>query len=101
MYAIIKTGGKQYKVAPGDVIQVEKLKGEPGQAVEFAALAVAGENRPLAAGKNGSARVTGTIVGAGRGKKVLVFKFRRKKHYKRLTGHRQWLTRVRIDQIVM
>ena len=101
MYAIIKTGGKQYKVAPGDVIQVEKLKGGQGEAVEFAALAVAGENQALRSGPQTGARVTGTIVGAHRGKKVLVFKFKRKKHYKRLTGHRQSLTRVRINEIVM
>lgn len=100
MYAVIQTGGKQYKVAPGDVIQVEKLKGQQGETVEFRALAVASDQEPLRAGNKVSARVTGTILGATRGKKVLVFKFKRKKHYKRLTGHRQSLTRVRIEQIV-
>lgn len=101
MYAIIKTGGKQYKVAPGDVIQVEKLFGEAGQAVEFPALAVAADNEQPKAGKDLKAHVTGVIVGETRGKKLLVFKFKRKKQYKRLTGHRQDLTRVQINEIVM
>ncbi len=101
MYAIIQTGGKQYKVAPGDVIQVEKLKGEPGETVEFPALAVAADSQPVRAGRDANARVTGTILGATRGEKVLVFKFKRKKHYKRLTGHRQSLTRVKIQEIVV
>ncbi len=100
MYAIIQTGGKQYKVAPGDVIQVEKLAGEAGQTVEFPALAVSRDNEPVQAGKDAQARVTGVIVGETRAKKVLVFKFKRKKQYKRLTGHRQDLTRVQINEIV-
>lgn len=101
MYAIIKTGGKQYKVAPGDVIQVEKLGGAQGDAVEFPALAVAGEGGDTKAGKDTSARVTGVIVGEMRARKVLVFKFKRKKQYKRLTGHRQNLTRIQINEIVV
>ena len=102
MYAIIKTGGKQYKVAPGDVIHVEKLKGDQGTGVEFDALAVAGgEKQGIRGGKDAAARVTGTIVGAHRAKKVLVFKFKRKKQYKRLTGHRQNMTRVQINEIVV
>ncbi len=100
MYAIIETGGKQYKVAPGDVIQVEKLSGEAGQTVEFPALAVRADDEPMKAGKDAKARVTGVIVGETRGKKLLVFKFKRKKQYKRLTGHRQNLTRVQINEIV-
>jgi large subunit ribosomal protein L21 len=101
MYAIIKTGGKQYKVAAGDVIQIEKLDGEQGQAVEFPALAVAADNEAIRAGRNTGARVTGVIVGAAQGEKIKVFKFKRKKHYKRLTGHRQHLTRVQINEIVV
>jgi len=101
MYAIIKTGGKQYKVAPGNVIEVEKLGGEQGQAVEFPALAVAADNEPMRAGKDATARVTGVILGAARGEKIKVFKFKRKKQYKRLTGHRQQLTRVQINEILM
>jgi len=101
MYAIIKTGGKQYKVAPGDVIQVEKLAGETGQTVEFPALAVTPDNEQLKAGKDLNAHVTGVLLGEMRAKKVLVFKFKRKKQYKRLTGHRQNLSRVQINEIVM
>jgi len=99
MYAIIKTGGKQYRVAPGDVIRVEKLEGEKGQEVEFRALAVAADDQPLRAGKGLDARVTGLILGEVRAPKVVVFKYRRKKHFKRTIGHRQTLTRVRIHDI--
>jgi len=98
MYAIIKTGGKQYRVAPGDIVEVEKLEGEKGQAVEFPALAVAGEGG-VRAGKDLSARVSGVILDNIRGPKIIVFKFKRKKQYKRLTGHRQSLTRVQINEI--
>ncbi len=101
MYAIIKTGGKQYKVAPGDVIQVEKLKGDKGQEVEFPALAVKSGDDGIRAGKDSKARVTSVILGAQKGEKLLVFKFKRKKQYKRLTGHRQTLTRVQINEIVV
>ena len=100
MYAIIETGGKQYKVAPGDVIRVEKLAGEKGSAVEFRALAVAADSEPLRAGKEAAAaRVSGTILGQGRGDKIIVFKFKRKKQYKRTIGHRQSFTAVKIEKI--
>ncbi len=98
MYAIIETGGKQYKVAPGEVIRVEKLPGEKGSEVEFRALAVAADNEPIRAGRQ-VARVTGTILGQGRGEKVIVFKFKRKKQYKRTIGHRQAYTSVKIETI--
>lgn len=101
MYAIIKTGGKQYRVAPGDVIEVEKLSGEKGQTIEFPALAVNSGDAGISAGKDVKARVTGVVLGAKRGPKLLVFKFKRKKQYKRLTGHRQSLTRVQINEIVV
>jgi len=101
MYAVIQTGGKQYRVAPGDVIHVEKLKGEQGDAVEFRALAVSVNGQPLRAGNKLEARVTGRILKGIRAPKVLVFKFKRKKHFKRLRGHRQWLTRVQIQEIVV
>ena len=101
MYAIIQTGGKQYRVAPGDVLQVEKLKGEAGETVELRALAVAVNGQPLRAGNNLGARVHATILGITRGPKVLVFKYKRRKQYKRLTGHRQSLTRIRIQEILV
>ena len=101
MYAIIQTGGKQYRVAPGDVLQVEKLKGEPGETLELPAVAVAVDGEPLRAGKNLGARVEASILGTVRAPKVLVFKYKRRKHFKRLTGHRQSLTRIRIQEILV
>lgn len=102
MYAVIRAGGKQYRVSPGDTVRIEKLAGGDAangeRAVEFASvLAVAGENVPLT--KHENARVVGTILGEGRGDKVLVFHFKRKKQYKKLRGHRQAYTAVRIDSI--
>ncbi len=99
MYAIIKTGGKQYKVSPGDVLRVEKLAGEKGAAVEFPALAVAAENEALRTGKEPVASVSATILDQGRAKKIIVFKFKRKKQYKRTSGHRQSYTAVKIGEI--
>lgn len=103
MYAIIETGGKQYSVAPGDEIGVEKLPGEVGSDVEFTnVVAVSNDDGELLAGENvKTAKVTATIAGQERGKKVLVFKFKRRKHYRRLNGHRQDYTQVKIGNIVL
>jgi large subunit ribosomal protein L21 len=98
MYAIIKTGGKQYRVSPGDLIRIETLKGDEGGAVTFPALAVARDGEALRTGKD-AGTVSGTIVGDGRAKKVIVFKFKRKKQYKRRNGHRQNFTTVKIGEI--
>ena len=102
MYAVIETGGKQYRVAPGDVIQVETLEGEPGSEVEFdRVLAVVNDANEVVAGKGlSAARVKGTISGHGRGDKVVVFKFKRKKQYKRTIGHRQNYTQVTVNEIL-
>jgi large subunit ribosomal protein L21 len=98
MYAVIRTGGKQYRVAPGDVLKVEKLAHEDG-AVEFSdVLAVSGEAGSFEQELTG-AKVTGTVVGEGRGEKILVFKFKRKKQYKRMQGHRQSFTEIKIGEI--
>ena len=98
MYAVIRTGGKQYRVAPGDVLKVEKLTHDNG-AVEFSdVLAVSGEAGSFENALEG-AKVTGTVVGEGRGEKILVFKFKRKKQYKRMQGHRQAFTEVKIGEI--
>jgi len=99
MYAVIRAGGKQYRVAPGDVIRVEKLAtGTDGQ-VEFPeVLAVSGEAGQIAKPQS-DARVVGQVVGEGRGAKVLVFHYKRKKQYKKLRGHRQNFTAVRISEI--
>ncbi|MGA3334799.1 MAG: 50S ribosomal protein L21 [Terracidiphilus sp.] len=97
MYAVIRTGGKQYRVAPGDVLNVESVT--PGSpTIEFSdVLAVSGEPGTLA--KPAAAKVTAEILGEGRGDKILVFHFKRKKQYKKLQGHRQNFTQVRIKTI--
>ena len=96
MYAVIRTGGKQYRVAPGDVVKVETLPA--GETVEFSdVLAVSGE--PGAIAKPATAKVTAEVLGEGRGEKVLVFHYKRKKQYKKLQGHRQNFTEVRIQAI--
>jgi large subunit ribosomal protein L21 len=101
MYAVIETGGKQYKVAPGETIRVEKLAGEQGSPVEFSKVLAVQTDDGLKVGEAlASAKVTGEIVGEGRGRKVIVFKFKRKKQYKRTQGHRQDYTAVRVDQIL-
>jgi large subunit ribosomal protein L21 len=99
MYAVIRAGGKQYRVAPGDVIRVEKLAtGTDGQ-IEFPEiLAVSGGEGQIGKPEAG-ARVVGQLVEEGRGAKILVFHYKRKKQYKKLRGHRQSYTAVRITEI--
>ena len=99
MYAVIRAGGKQYRVAPGDVIRVEKFGTGTDGHVEFPeVLAVSAEAGQI--GKPQSeARVTGQVVEEGRGAKILVFHYKRKKQYKKLRGHRQAYTAVRITEI--
>jgi large subunit ribosomal protein L21 len=99
MYAVIRAGGKQYRVAPGDVIRVEKVgTGTDGQ-VEFGdVLAVSGGDGQIAK-PQAEARVTGQVVEEGRADKILVFHYKRKKQYKKLRGHRQPFTAVRITEI--
>jgi large subunit ribosomal protein L21 len=98
MYAVIRTGGKQYRVAPGDVVKIESIPAG-NQTVEFSdVLAVSKE--PGSVVKPGSAKVTAEILGEGRGDKILVFHLKRKKQYKKLQGHRQNFTEVRIKAIV-
>ena len=97
MYAVIRTGGKQYRVAPGDVVKIESIASDK-QTVEFSdVLAFSGEAGSLA--KPSSAKVTAEVVGQGRGDKVLVFHLKRKKQYKKLQGHRQNFTEIRIKAI--
>jgi large subunit ribosomal protein L21 len=96
MHAIIETGGKQYRVAPGDVIRVEKLAGDVGSEIELPVkLAFEDSGEPVSGGA-----VKATIVGNGRGDKVLVFKFKRKKQYKKTIGHRQSYTEVKVGEMV-
>jgi large subunit ribosomal protein L21 len=101
MYAVIQTGGKQYRVIPGQTIEVATLAGEVGSSVEFDnVLAVSGDSGLSLGEAVKSARVRGKIMAHGRGDKVLVFKFKRKKQYKRTIGHRQAFTRVQVEEIV-
>jgi large subunit ribosomal protein L21 len=102
MYAVIETGGKQYRVTPGETIEVDTIAGEIGSDVEFdRVLALSNDAHELVLGDALSkARVKGKIAGHGRGDKVLVFKFKRKKQYKKTIGHRQNYTRVSVEEIV-
>ncbi|MEG0071732.1 MAG: 50S ribosomal protein L21 [Raoultibacter sp.] len=100
MYAIVKTGGKQYKVAPGDILEIEKLDVEPGTKVALDAICVVDgekvEADPAAAGKT---KVEAIVLDQFKGEKQLVFKFKKRKNYKKMRGHRQNLTRVRIESV--
>lgn len=100
MYAIIATGGKQYKVAEGDIIKVEKLGVDAGEAVTFDQVLVVNNGElsvgcPTVAG----ATVTGTVVKEGKAKKVIVYKYKRKTGYHKKNGHRQSYTQVKIEKI--
>ena len=98
MYAVIRTGGKQYRVAPGDVVKIESVVSDENQTIEFSdVLAVSGE--PGTVAKPSTAKVVAEVLGEGRGEKILVFHLKRKKQYKKLQGHRQNFTEVRIKAI--
>ncbi len=102
MYAVIKTGGKQYRVAENDVLEIERLAGDAGSSIEFTEVLMVGEGEsvkfgmPLIAG----AKVTAELVDQTRGPKLIAFKKRRRKNSRRKKGHRQDLTKVRITGIV-
>jgi len=101
MYAVIETGGKQYRVNKGDVIRVEKLTGDVGSEIGFERILMVGEGdqvkvgTPLLAG----ASVTGTVIEQDRHKKIVVFKMKRRKNYRKKQGHRQDYTGIRIEKI--
>src|SRR5215813_6327261 len=98
MYAVIRAGGKQYRVAPGDVVRVEKLPANQGDSIEFNdVLAISGDDGKIGPGTD--AVVSGQVMETGRGDKILVFHFKRKKQYKKIYGHRQPYTEVRITEI--
>jgi large subunit ribosomal protein L21 len=101
MFAVIKTGGKQYRVAPGDTIRIERVKGEVGEKVTFGSvLAVHNDDKKLLSGSDASkATVTGKIVAHGRNKKVIVLKFKKTNQYKIQRGHRQNFTSVQVSDI--
>ncbi|MGD2056562.1 MAG: 50S ribosomal protein L21 [Gammaproteobacteria bacterium] len=101
MYAVIKTGGKQYRVSPGDTLRLEKLDAGEGDSVEFDQVLMVGEGENLRIGTpfvDGS-RVTAMIKGHGRGSKIEIIKFRRRKHHMKRMGHRQDYTEVEITGI--
>jgi large subunit ribosomal protein L21 len=100
MFAVIKTGGKQYKVAADDVIVIEKVAGEAGEAVTFdEVLLIGGETTVVGAPTVSGATVSGTVVEQGRAKKVIIFKKRRRKSWRKKEGHRQEQTKVKITAI--
>ena len=101
MYAIIRTGGKQYRVNPGDVVRVERLEGEVGSTVTLDdVLLVAGDGEArVGSPRLAGVSVVGTVVGQDRDAKVRVFKYKKRKHYRRTRGHRQSFTAVRIDAV--
>lgn len=101
MYAVIKTGGKQYKVEEGKWVDVELLHKEEGDAVSFdeVLLISDGDNTKVGSPAVENAKVTGKVVKNDRKKKVIVYKMRPKKHYRRKAGHRQYFTRVMIEKI--
>src|SRR5579885_1680858 len=99
MYAVIRAGGKQYRVAPGDVLRLETQAGNGDGKVEFNDVLAVSANEGQIARPESNALVTGEVLGEGRGKKVLVFHYKRKKQYKKIAGHRQPFTSVRITEI--
>jgi large subunit ribosomal protein L21 len=102
MYAVIETGGKQYRVEPGATVLVETLPGDTGDAIEFDRVLLISTDDAVAVGRPvvQGARVTGTIVEQGLGPKLTVYKFKRRKNYRKRNGHRQPFTAVQIKQVV-
>lgn len=99
MYAIIATGGKQYKVSEGDVLKVEKLNAATGDTVTFDQVVAVSDNGLKVGADVANATVSATVVGEGKGKKVIVFKYKRKTGYHKKNGHRQPYTQVKIEKI--
>lgn len=100
MYAVIKTGGKQYRVSEGDVVRVEKLNADVGSKVTFDEVLLFGEGADIKAGSDAAkVKVSGVVTEQDRDKKIVVFKKRRRKTYRRTMGHRQAYTAVKIEKI--
>jgi large subunit ribosomal protein L21 len=101
MYAVIESGGKQHRVEPGEVLRLEKLDASEGETVNFDKVMMIGEGENIQIGTpfvNGGA-VTAEVVSHGRGDKITIIKMRRRKHYRRQAGHRQYFTEVKIKEI--
>ena len=101
MYAVIETGGKQHKVTPGEIVKVERLEVEEGKPVAFDRVLLVADDTGIRVGTPmvSGAKVVGTSLGDGRAAKVLIFKKKKRKQYRRTKGHRQFFTAVRIDRI--
>ena len=100
MYAVIRTGGKQYRVSEGETLRIEKLPGDVGSSITFGEVLMLGGDSPnVGTPLVGGASVTGQIIAQDRAKKIIVFKMRRRKNYRRKNGHRQWYTEVKITGI--
>ena len=102
MFAVIQTGGKQYTVAPGDEISVEKIEGEAGDSIVLENVLMLGGDKGVTVGAPmvTGASVVAELVENGRGKKIIVFKKRRRQNYRRKAGHRQWFSKLRISEIL-
>lgn len=102
MYAIIETGGKQQRVSQGDIISVEKITGNPGTSVEFDKVLAVGNGENMSVGKPyvQNAKVVASIIAQERARKVMIFKKKRRKNYRRTKGHRQYLTRLKIQEVI-
>jgi large subunit ribosomal protein L21 len=103
MYAVINSGGKQYKVSPGDVVRVERLEAKKGDTVEIKDVYMIADGDKVSVGKPllTSAKVTAEVVEEGRGEKLLIFKHRRRKGFRRTTGHRQNYTAIKVKEILV
>jgi large subunit ribosomal protein L21 len=101
MYAVIQTGGKQYRVSEGDIVKVEKLVAEEGASVNFEQVLMVADGDDVKVGKPylAGGKVTATVESHGRAKKVKIIKFRRRKHHLKHQGHRQWFTALKITGI--
>jgi len=101
MYAVIRTGGKQLRVVEGDVVKIELLQAEPGEKVNFSEVLMVGEGENVKVGKPivAGAIVSGEVLEIGRHDKIRIIKMRRRKHYRKQQGHRQWFTELKITTI--
>lgn len=101
MYAVIESGGKQHKVQPGQTVKLEKLPNDPGQVIDFDKVLMVSNGDDIKVGSPylDGATVSAEVVGLGRGKKIKIIKFKRRKHHMKRMGHRQWYTEVKITDI--
>ena len=103
MYAVIETGGKQYKVSPGDIVEIERVPDEPGEPIEFEQVLFYSDDDDVRAGAPTlpEVRVIGSVLAQAKGRKLVVQTYKRRTGYRRKKGHRQKLTRVAIDRIIV